>query len=343
MTKEQITEILHSLCTLIEKLKERVDVLKNCEILAVKSFVEEVNKVDINDTDAVQKLQNDKLVDVIELLQIIITLKEILTFKVNVPIAMLKASVDALKNCKIPAVKSFVEEVNKVQKDDRTKTQTLLLNIPKLIKTLEQYSFNQDNNNFTEQQNQQTTKQGKQNTMTKEQGKQDSVIMRRLFRGTLKIDKDKEKTIDVSKQGMEESAETGLEAESVVVIEEQSKPEKTVLEVLKEAYNGSSSSEEFIKKFTADNSDIDEATNAILKKGFESIKGTCGKTFDPKKIESLEKSSDAYNAFKALFALVYNYTIGLIAGQVRSARQDKIEYSAFIKAQKFNTRTELEI
>ncbi len=71
--------------------------------------------------------------------------------------------------------------------------------------------------------------------------------------------------------------------------------------------------------------------SSIINKGFEAIYDVCGSKWDDKKLQSLEKSSDAYNAFKALFVLIYNYTLGLVLGQVRSTRENKNDYAALNK------------
>ena len=65
--------------------------------------------------------------------------------------------------------------------------------------------------------------------------------------------------------------------------------------------------------------------------GFKAIKSTCGNKFDEDKMEELDETIDAWNEFKALCALIYNYTIGLVAGQYdRTTKQDKNDYRNFV-------------
>ena len=69
----------------------------------------------------------------------------------------------------------------------------------------------------------------------------------------------------------------------------------------------------------------------IIEAGFRAIKSTCGNKFDKDKMGDLDKTSDGWNEFRALIALIYNYTIGLVAGQYdRTTQQDKNDYRNFV-------------
>jgi hypothetical protein len=102
---------------------------------------------------------------------------------------------------------------------------------------------------------------------------------------------------------------------------------RLALDALKESYGNSKTLEDFKKnlKTAVCFAKTDDKT---IEKGFAAIQNICGGTWSDDKIKSLKESSDFYNAFKALFTLVYNYTIGLIRGQVRSTMQDKKDYLA---------------
>jgi chromosome segregation ATPase len=72
----------------------------------------------------------------------------------------------------------------------------------------------------------------------------------------------------------------------------------------------------------------DSYNRGVIEAAFKAIKSTCGNEFDANKMKTLEETSDAWNEFKALIALIYNYTIGLIAGQYDSTtKQDKNDYN----------------
>ncbi len=70
-----------------------------------------------------------------------------------------------------------------------------------------------------------------------------------------------------------------------------------------------------IQKFASFTTHINNNVDT-LKKGFETTKKVCGEKFDIAKIKALKQTSDLYNAIKDFFVLIYNYTLGIIAGKL---------------------------
>jgi chromosome segregation ATPase len=104
--------------------------------------------------------------------------------------------------------------------------------------------------------------------------------------------------------------------------------QKTISTIIDSSPNFDAFKANLIQKFESFTVHINDNVDT-LKKGFETTKKVCGEKFDIAKIKALKQTSDLYNAIKDFFALIYNYTLGIIAGKIEYTRQQKIAASEF--------------